>query len=81
MSLDLRAWASKEDDCTTAGIFVRQDGTVPKWKNIGAVAATEEGLLTQAVAKQYELIVRWAYEVRSVTMIVHEDDPPWVRRL
>lgn len=65
VSLDLRAWASKEEDFFIAGIFARQDGTVPKWKNIGSVATVEEGRITQAVAKQYELIARWAYEVQN----------------
>jgi len=63
VSLDLRAWASKDDDNFDAGVFARQAGTVSLWKNVGTVATVDKGALTAAVAAQRGLIVRWAYEL------------------
>jgi hypothetical protein len=62
-SLDLRAWASKDRDNVDAEVFARQEGTVPSWRNVGVVATVAEDLLTEALAKQRKLIVRWAYEL------------------
>jgi len=63
VSLDLRAWADDTNDAVAAGVFARQEGTVPKFKNIGTVSAASEADLTPAVAAQRTLIERWAYEV------------------
>ena len=64
VSLDLRAFADKTQDAgVSAGVFARQDETVPEWKNIGEVSAENEAQLTAAVAAQRSLIERWAYEV------------------
>jgi hypothetical protein len=63
VSLDLRAWASTADDNFEAGVFARQEGTVNEWVNIGAVATADAAAFSQAVAKQRELISRWAIEV------------------
>jgi hypothetical protein len=52
VSLDLRAWADSTDDAVEAGVFARQEGTVPKFKNIGSVSAVSEADLTPAVAAQ-----------------------------
>jgi len=80
VSLDLRAFASKEDDHVEAGVFARQAGTVPEWRNIGVVAAEEDGKLTPAVAKQFDLITRWAYEVcndfETNTLLMQLDGAP-----
>jgi hypothetical protein len=63
VSLDLRAWADSTNDAVEAGVFARQEGTVPKFKNIGTVSAASETDLTPAVAAQRTLIERWAYEL------------------
>ena len=52
VSLDLRAWADSTNDAVEAGVFARQEGTVPKFKNIGTVSAASETDLTPAVAAQ-----------------------------
>ena len=52
VSLDLRAWADDTNDAVAAGVFARQEGTVPKFKNIGTVSAASEADLTPAVAAQ-----------------------------
>ena len=62
VSLDLRAFASKKDDNVQAGVFARQVGTVERYTNVGYVACLDEASLSAAVAKQRDLIVRWAYE-------------------
>ena len=80
VSLDLRAWASKESDNFDAGVFARHDGTVPTWKNIGTVASADEEAMTAAVAAQRDLIVRWAYELvtdfETNRRIMTLDGPP-----
>jgi len=64
VSLDLRAYASREEDKGfQAKVFARQEGTVPRWKDVGTVASLNSELLSQAVAKQRPLIARWAYLV------------------
>ena len=63
VSLDLRAFRSREKDHTMASIFARQDGTVERWQNVGFVACLDEASISPAVAKQHALIRRWAYEV------------------
>ena len=63
VSLDLRAFASTDDDAFEAAVFARQASTVDDWKNIGTVSADGEAELTAAVARQRPLIERWAYEV------------------
>ena len=65
VSLDTRLFLSKDNDKVEAGVFARQVGTGKKFsefRNIGTVATEDEASLTQAVAKQFDLIVRWAYE-------------------
>eukprot|EP00316_Scyphosphaera_apsteinii_P009534 CAMPEP_0119320662 /NCGR_PEP_ID=MMETSP1333-20130426/53047_1 /TAXON_ID=418940 /ORGANISM="Scyphosphaera apsteinii, Strain RCC1455" /LENGTH=234 /DNA_ID=CAMNT_0007327425 /DNA_START=56 /DNA_END=760 /DNA_ORIENTATION=- len=81
VSLDLRAFASKANDNYEAGIFSRQDGAIPQWKNVGTVATTSPDQITQAVAKQRALIERWAYEVcndfeTNELLMVLEGGPP-----
>ena len=63
VSLDLRAWAPKDADNFEAGVFARQEETVPTWKNVGVIACEDPNLFTQACAKQRDLLVRWAYEL------------------
>lgn len=87
-SLDLRPWASKDDDNVEAQIMARQIGTVEKWVNIGVVATVTEVSLSAAVAKQRDLIVRWAYEAcndfETNKLLMDLDGPPieiaWVKR-
>ena len=52
VSLDLRAWADATNDATEAGVFARQEGTVPKFKNVGTVSAESAAELTLSVAAQ-----------------------------
>lgn len=62
VSLDLRLFASKEEDHFQAKVFARQEGTAPQWKDVGTVAVEKEAQLGEAVSKQRSLIARWAYE-------------------
>ena len=57
-----RGWGAGRIDNFEAAVFARQDDTVPTWKRVGMVATLGEEFVTQAVAKQRSLIVRWAYE-------------------
>ena len=61
-SLDMRAWMPKDKDNFEAQVMARQDGTVAKWRNIGVVATVDAACFSAAVAKQRDLIARWAYE-------------------
>lgn len=63
VSLDVRLFASKKDDNFQAKVFARQEETVPKWKDIGTIACTDESQFSAAVAKQRALITEWANQV------------------
>ena len=82
VSLDLRAFASTDDDASEAAAFARQASTVDDWKNIGTVSAGSDSDLTAAVARQRPLIERWAYEVcndfetNELKMSLDDDAPP-----
>ena len=44
-----------------AKVFARQSGRVKQWRDVGTLAALDTGSFSQALAKQWPLVVRWAY--------------------
>ena len=42
-------------------MFARQSGRVKQWRDVGTLAALDAGSFSQALAKQWPLVVRWAY--------------------
>ena len=80
VSLDLRGLASKSKDHVQAKVVARQEGTVTRWTDVGTVATLDEASLTDAVAKQRAIIVRWAYLVcndfETDALLMNPDGPP-----